>query len=609
MAIIIPRRGSKPPEPGPKKPVVLPPVRKPGMPGYVPKPEDALDASAFNRTGTQTLDRFAQKPWDEAVAEYQQKEAVQERTTPGGIIVPERRVIVPGSTAPSDALAELARRRKGLPTRPADAVVMPLPAATHSKVQNFNIEALLAKHPLPLTPDGKEFILDPWQVEDITTLVQWDRVGAFLPVGAGKTVIATLVGLAWDLPFYVVVVLPILVKQWVEWLNSIPNTGGAVAYEGGPKKRAEINLMKFRWWVMSYGLFKNDFDKLLKLLPLKTDAALIVDEAQSIKDTSTQLWKRCNEFSLGRSLIEMSGTELNKPDDAYGHIKIKTPSVYRSFGHFEQVHVASKDFFGKVQGWRELDLLNRNLYLQSVQRTKEEVHSLVPKARYMPYPYDLAPAHMKLYKQLTEQQILELESGGKFDATTEQALYNYSQQLVVNWADFCGDESVRPAIFDVIDQLIDSTGIGQPNGPNKFIIWCWFKVTTARIAAYLETMFPGRVVKAYSDSDSKKSVARFMEDPECMWLVANPGSAGAGLNPQYICYNCLFVETPTRTIQFRQAAGRLDRKGQPLNANIWIAQARDTIQVKLYENLLTNDALVQRVQGNARDLRKMINGG
>lgn len=496
--------------------------------------------------------------------------------------------------------------KRQAPTVPAGIRAVGLHEAKDTGIR-LNLEELLAKHPLPPTPDGKVFNLHPWQIEDIASLVQWDRVGEFLPVGAGKTVIATLVALAWNDEYRVVLVPPILTKQWVKWINSIPDSGGAVAYEGTVKKRNAIELHKHRWWIMSYGIFKNDFDKLQKLLRHRT-FALIVDEAQNIKNTGSALWKHCNTFSLGQKLCLMTGTELNKPDDAYGYIKIKTPGIYRSFGHFKNVHVGSEDFFGTPTSWVNLEMLNKNLYMQSVQRTKEEVHAHLPKANYIPFYYDLDAKHQKLYNELAEQQVIKLAEGGKIDATTSQSLYNYCQQIIIDWARFADDESVRPAAFDLLDYLIDQTGFDQTGGPNKFIVWTWFKSSTKRVGDYLKSLYPGRVVLAYSDSDSRKAVDAFMEDPNTAWLVSQPLSAGAGLNPQYICYNAVFLEFPTRTILFRQSGGRIDREGQALNANIWIGIADNTIQAKMYKNLLSNDELVQKVQGGARDLRQIIHG-
>jgi hypothetical protein len=472
----------------------------------------------------------------------------------------------------------------------------------------LDIEALLTLYPLPNTPDGKPFILKGWQVEDIGTLIQWDRVGAFLPVGSGKTVIATLVALAWADDIRVVVLPPILVKQWVKWLHSIDSAGNAVAYKGTVKERNAIDLSKSRWWVMSYGIFKNDMPRLTREAHGKS-VALIVDEAQNIKNAKSKIFIACERFAAGQRLIEMSGTELNSPADAYAHIKIKTPGVYSSYGQFERIHVGKRDFFEKPLEWANLDLLNTNLYLQAVQRTKEEVHAHVPEARYMPLEYELDPKHLALYNKLCDEQVLELEGGGKVDGTTQQNLYNFSQQIILNWAHFADDPTVRPAAFDLIDSLIEQSSFGTQHGPKKFIVWTWFIESNDVVSAYLRSLYPGRVVQAYGPGDSQKAVDAFMEDPETWWLVANPGSAGAGLNPQYICYNSLFLEIPTRTIAFRQSAGRIDREGQTENANIWLAIASGTIQEHLYKNLLTNDALVQKVQGNPRDLRKIIHGG
>jgi hypothetical protein len=190
-----------------------------------------------------------------------------------------------------------------------------------------------------------------------------------------------------------------------------------------------------------------------------------------------------------------------------------------------------------------------------------------------------------------------------------------SQQLVVNWAKYAAGTSweespeYRPAAFDVLDALIEMTAFDQPGKPNKFIVWTWFKETTRTVKAYLESLYPGRVAVAYSESNSDKEFARFEEDPTCAWIVAQPLSVGAGVNPQYVCYNAVFIETPDQPIIFRQAAGRIDRRGVIAPPNIWIATATGTVQGSLYSNLLNNDELVSKVKRNPNDVRRLLQGG
>lgn len=550
MPIIIPPRGSKPAA----KPVsrlvpVLP--AKVGAPAIV-KAGETVDSAAFNKS---VLPLFGTK------------------NEPA---LPEKRIVLPPYEAKST----------GITTTLAE---------------------LLVKHPPPIRADGKQIVPYAWQHEDVNALIGWDRVGVYLPVGAGKTLIITYAGLGWNLDHYVVILPPILIRQWVRWLNAIPGSGGAVAYKGLPKVRNAIDLLSYRWWIMSYGVFRNDHTKLQKLL-LHRRYALMIDEAQSIKNSESQTHKLAARFSAGQYLALATGTELNDPADSYGHIKIKTPSVYRSYGQFTNLHVGKEDFFGNPTEWINLDLMHSNLYLQSVHRTKEEVHAHLPRAKYMPLEYELSDEHRKLYAELAEQQILELEEGGKVDATTQQNLWNHMQRIVINPAVY-GRSDLRPAAFDVIDMLIEQLDFDRLHEKRKFIIWTWYQASTELVAAYLKERYPNRVAVAYGKSDSDAEFYRFQTDPECWWMVAQPLSAGAGVEPQYVCYNCLFLETPTRTIPFRQAAGRLDREGQSESANIWIGVAQGTIQETLYQNLLHNDELVQKVQKNPNDIRKMIYGG
>jgi hypothetical protein len=471
----------------------------------------------------------------------------------------------------------------------------------------YDFNELLAKHPLP-------FQLHDMQQEDIQSALTFDRCALFLPVGYGKTVISTTVALAWQEQHRIVLLPPILVNQWVKWLNSIPGSGGAVGYKGTPAQRKEIDLLGNSWWIMSYQIFKNDLPYLTRLLAGRTYTTL-VDEAQNLKNTSSKLFTAVESFSAGRHLLLLTGTELNNPGDAYAYIKLKTPTIYRSRGHFENLHVADRDFFNKPSRWAGLDIITQNLYLQSVQRTKEEVHKHLPKANYLandPYNYDLSPEHKAFYTQLAEEMIVETEQGGKIDGTTPGKLRNALQQIVINWSDFSEDPSHRAAFYDLLDMVCEEIDVMNPRS-SKLIVWSWFKLTTRNLTAYLNATYGSKAfampaVAAYSEANSVKSVEAFMDDERVRFLVAQPGSAGAGLNPQHICWEAIFAEIPTRSIPFRQSAGRIDREGQKYNPNIRIATARGTVQPGMYADLLDNDGLVQKVQGNEFSLRKLVYG-
>jgi hypothetical protein len=473
-----------------------------------------------------------------------------------------------------------------------------------------NVDEVLAAHPLPPTPTGDVFTLNPLQREDVNLLIPYERAGMFLPVGYGKTVIATLVVLAHQRPHCIVLLPPILVDQWVKWLNSVGNSGGAVAYnDKSPKKRKALDLRAYRWWVMSYGLYRNDEDHLMRVLG-DAPFSLVVDEAQNLKNHNSKLFlcvQRAVELK-GAHLLLPTGTELNNPGDAYAYIKLKTPMIYRTKAHFENVHVVERDFFERPTLWQGEDVINHNLYLQSAHRTKEEVHAHLPKANYIPMEYVLEPGHLKLYTEMAEKMLLETMDGGKIDGSTPQKLRNALQQIVINWGDFAGDPELRWAssFYSLLDTVMDEIDV-QHLKASKLIVWTWFRMTTRNITDYLNHIGVPAVA-AYSEVDSVKSVAAFMNDPEIRAGVFQPGSAGAGLNPQYFCWESIFAEVPTRSIPFRQSAGRIDREGQRFNPNIRIAMAKGTVQGGMYSDLLRNDGQVQQVQGNIYDLRRLVYG-
>ncbi len=468
----------------------------------------------------------------------------------------------------------------------------------------LTLEQVIERYQFPL-PDGSGYmVLEDMQKQDIVKAALWRRALLDLPVGFGKTVISTAIALMLQPDVTVILVPPILVPQWVSWLESIHGAGKVVGLQGTPGERAQMNLRAAKWIIVSYQIFKNDLARLTK--ELEREVLTIIDECHFLKNPNSQTFKTVRDFSAGRDLIMMSGTIMSSPADAYSYIKLNTPSAYRSLAHFESVHAEERNFFKQIIKWQHLDLMTTNLNARRVYRSKEEVSESLPKSRIIPVHYDLSKEHMKLYCKLMDEQLLELPDGGKIDATTSQTLYHNAQQIISNPDYFSGDPAMRPGVFDLIDHVASEVELGQP-GASKLILWTIYRRTSARIQQYMLDSGYGSVA-AYGATDSKLSVKRFMEQPEISTLVAQPGSAGAGLNPQYLCRACAFIEVPTRTIPFTQSAGRIDRKGQKYPPLIWLFIAKGTVQEGLLQNLLQNDDLVNKVSGTKKGIRNLLFG-
>jgi SNF2 family DNA or RNA helicase len=473
------------------------------------------------------------------------------------------------------------------------------------------LDQVLAAHPLPFT-------LSEIQIEDINRMAALGRCLGDEPVGSGKTVMGTYAALMHEPDVVVVLVPPILIAQWCRWLRELKDVGPVLAYEGGPAARKLFKLVQYRWIVVSYGMFRNDFERFMSDLSGRR-AYLIVDEAQNTKNHNSKLYECSRDFAFGRHVLQLSGTPLTTPGDSYSYIKLHNPHLYATFRQFTNIHVEKWDYFNNPEKWCNLELMQENYNKARVHRTKEEVHAALPRANYLPIFYDLDPEHMKLYKKLMEEQLLEVPDG-QIDASTAQKLQHHAQQIICNYGLFAGDPTKRSRVFDLIDEMCDEIGLGLPADAaldqpeaSKVIIWTQYKMTSALIHAYMQSKQRakgeapyGKAVAAYSGADSKASVEAFMFDPDTTNLTANTQSAGAGLNAQGVCWECAFPEFPTSTVQFRQAAGRIDRIGQRFNPNIRIFVARGTIQESKLKDLLSNDELVQEVSGDKQALKNLI---
>jgi hypothetical protein len=464
-----------------------------------------------------------------------------------------------------------------------------------------SLQQVLSDSPPPFTPFE-------WQKADIAGGLLHDRYALFIPVGGGKTFCGTAIALGWGDPTVLVLVPPILIRQWVKYLNELPNSGGAIAFEGSPKKRHSLPIENYRWIVMSLQVFKNDH-RLLTQNYLHAEVTTLVDEAQHLKNPASGNYKLVRDFSECRKLLLMTGTPLNKPLDAFSYIKLKTPAVYRNFAHFQNMHVADYDIFNNPTGYVDLPTVTEHLYKQSAHRTAEEIHALNPRCNYKPIEYALDSKHLKLYKQIAEEMLLDLPNGERIDMTTASALYHGLQQTIVSWSHFAGEEGLRPSIFDVVDQTLDETAWDQ-GGSSKLVIWSYYKRTTEALLAYMNNKRAGSTVAAYSGSNSAKAAEAFENNSKVTCIIAQPGSAGSGVNFQYVSWESLFVELPPpgSVGPFRQALGRIDRTGQTRNPTQRFAIAQKTLQVQRIRDLMENDDVVSKVV-NEKALRLAIFGG
>ena len=424
---------------------------------------------------------------------------------------------------------------------------------------------------------------------------------------AGSTHWALFRSLEGKADQWVVVMPPILLEQWAKWLRSIKDadTGAPLevtVYKGTPKQRAAANLGA-DFILMSYGIFKNDFEHLYETLQTRS-VGVICDEAQAIKNITTQTHKAVKLFSEGRELTLLTGTPISDPGDAYAYIRLMAPGVYRNQRHFEKLHVGDVDEYGHVTQWINMDVLEANMKINTSRVIRREVQSELPTITYTPITYKLAPAHEKLYKRIAEEKLVEFADGREIDAISAQALRMALQQIVINWGEFADDASLKPAAMELVEEILDEL---SPHG--KLVVVANFIRTNRYL---LKTLAPYGAVAIYgevSPKDKQAALHRFINDASCRVLVIQPQSAGIGVDGlQHVCADMLFLEAPSKAPAFHQTAARLDRDGQVNPVHCRVAIASGTVQVRMFKKLLDNDETINAIQGGYEDLKEAIFG-
>ena len=463
------------------------------------------------------------------------------------------------------------------------------------------------------------FDLSPFQVQDVNQFAQWWRSGNFYEVGGGKTVVSSITSLVRGYKHTVVIVPPILIPPWVRWLRSLGQD--VCQYDGPPTKRAKLQPANHRWTVMSHAIFRQETrpskskkasQTLLKAYSQLNGVELIVDEAHAVKNIKSELFHAVTDFTTTpfggqlRGLQLLTGTPTNSPLDAYSYIKLLTPEAYRSHAHFMAVHVKGVDIWGRPTGYEGLDEISHNLHLRAITRTKEEVHGYNMNPLWPDGTYNLSPEHYKLYTQMVDECLLHYPDGSVLDLTSVNKLRHALQRVILNWSMYAQKDGCRPAAYDLLDQTLDEIDVTNVN-KSKLLVWVNYKDSNRSVTEYIKSKGIG-VVAAYSETDTRKAVDLFMDDPKTRVLVGHYKSVGAGLNPQHVCWESLFLELSTEPLAMRQAIGRIDRVGQKHQPRLKFAMAEGTVQRHLLDNLLKNDDLLTKVEPTKKAIREMLLG-
>ncbi|MGK2884394.1 MAG: SNF2-related protein [Rhodococcus sp. (in: high G+C Gram-positive bacteria)] len=461
-------------------------------------------------------------------------------------------------------------------------------------------ETVLAYYRFP-----ERIVPHPLQIEAINDLAPKINQGHWLDMGVGKTFIATAVMLYHKIVHGhqgVVIMPPILIRQWARWLAEITPAVTITEYRGTPDQRKGMGFDN-DFVLTGVQIFKKDYEKFVTYFSGRHFTTTVDEAAPMVSNVESANHQRIYEFSLAHPQLVLSGTPMNDVMGAYGLMKFSAPGTYRNLAAFTNDHVESVDFYKKPTGFKNLEMLRENMLINSKRVLFQDVFKNTETPLFEPIYYDLEKAHYKLYTKLAEEQLLLLPDGGKIDGTTANKLTHALGQIVCNYGHFSGKDADVASVVEMIEQKLTELGTG------RLVVFAHYKRTVATLKERLKRFGAVTINSEVTEAQKEKHLQRFMNDPSCRVIVMQFISGGKGLDGlQHVCNHIFFAEPCQQPRDFHQAVARLHRLGQKNRVHVMMGIANGTTQVRGFKNLLVNDSVVAQVIRTAYELRKVIFG-
>lgn len=438
----------------------------------------------------------------------------------------------------------------------------------------------------------------PHQIRGLTKCAQYERYGLYYDQGTGKTLISQAWAV-WNVAVgqkVVVITRPTLTTQYREefeaWFKGIDRYLTTLVYRGTQKQRAllleQIEREPPDILIMGYEIFRDEMFLACRRLGY---TLLICDEATKCAGPDSQTHAAVHGF-LGeegeKMLLLMTGTPARTNlVNLYGYIALTYPRRYGSLAAFYAQHVDTRevkvrlpnDRSRKVEiitGYRNLDDLKAVFYARGDRVTKEECVSL-PSRQLVPVKIELDPAHLRLYKRLCDERVIEVE-GQVVEAQYSAKERQLKTQMLYDSTKY-GLPEKKNKVFEAVQDLVEGVNPDE----NKVLVFAYYNRTVELLQDRFKQYKPAVVYGKSPNTD--REIARFKTDPECRVMVANIESGGVGLNLQDVCAYAVFAEVTAIPGDIAQAMDRIYRMGQRRKVTVYFVIPQGTVAVDNYRTL------------------------
>uniref|UniRef100_A0A452HWW1 Chromodomain-helicase-DNA-binding protein 1-like n=1 Tax=Gopherus agassizii TaxID=38772 RepID=A0A452HWW1_9SAUR len=434
--------------------------------------------------------------------------------------------------------------------------------------------------------------LRSYQMEGVKWLVQCYDIqhGCILgdEMGLGKTcqTIALLVYMTGKLnkrPFLILCPLSVL-SNWKEELERFAPGLSYVAYAGDKEERT-----KLQWDLKSHSHFHvllTTYEICLKdgaFLKFFNWAALVVDEAQRLKNQNSLLHKTLSEFSVGFSLL-LTGTPVqNNLQELYSLLSFIEPDVFPK----EQVEEFVQCYHGIEKESKSAKELHSLLQPFLLRRVKAEVAAELPKKVEVVLYHGMSALQRKYYKAILMKDLDAFEN----EAGKKVKLQNVLIQLRKCVAHPYLFSGVEPEPFEIGDHIIEASGkLCLLDKLLSFLYAGGHRVLLfSQMTRMLDILQDYMDYRGYSyerldgsvrGEERHLAIKNFGQQPIFIFLLSTR-AGGVGMNLT-AADTVIFVDSDFNPQNDLQATARAHRIGQNKPVKIIRLIGRDTVEEIIY---------------------------
>ena len=339
---------------------------------------------------------------------------------------------------------------------------------------------------------------------------------------------------------------------------------------------------------------------------LAHNVLIAVDESTTIKNPKAQRTKNLLKLAVNSKYRRiLTGFPVTQsPLDLYSQSTFLSPQLlgYTSFYSFQNRYAKlinrkmGARTFRQVVGYQNLEELTGNVNEFSYRVLKKECLDLPDKV-YQRREVELTPEQKKVYKELKDYAIAELDSHELVSVTSVLTQILRLHQVVCGFVrNDNGDEvEVKSNRLDELINILEEV-------QGKTIIWANYQYDIKRILKTLHNITGVNSVATYygeTPDEERQEIIRRFQDPnsELKYLISNTQTGGYGITLTEAS-NVIYYSNNYDLEKRLQSEDRAHRIGQTNKVTYIDLVAKGTVDEKIVKALRNKLSLAQEVLGD-----------